>query len=45
MKYPENEIKHILKDRKVDSRISRIDKIFAKYCPKFLDLYASIYGK
>ncbi len=27
-----------------DPRISRIDKILAKFCPKFLDLYASIYG-
>ncbi len=28
----------------VDPRISRIDKILAKFCPKFFDLYASIYG-
>ncbi len=28
-----------------DSRISRIDKIFGENGPKFLDLYASIYGK
>jgi hypothetical protein len=27
-----------------DPRIRRIKKIFAKFCPKFLDLYASIYG-
>jgi hypothetical protein len=27
-----------------DPRISRIEKILAKFCPKFLDLYASIYG-
>jgi hypothetical protein len=28
-----------------DPCISRIDKILVKFCPKFLDLYASIYGK
>ncbi len=28
----------------IDPRISRIYKILAKICPKFLDLYASIYG-
>ncbi len=28
----------------IDPRISRIDKILAKFWPKFLDLYASIYG-
>ncbi len=28
-----------------DPRISRIGKIFPKFCPKFLDLYASIYCK
>ena len=27
-----------------DPRISRIDKIFGENGPKFLDLYASIYG-
>ncbi len=27
-----------------DPRISRIEQIFAKFSPKFLDLYASIYG-
>ena len=27
-----------------DPRISQIDKILAKFRPKFLDLYASIYG-
>jgi hypothetical protein len=27
-----------------DPRISRIEKILGKFCPKFLDLYASIYG-
>ncbi len=27
-----------------DPRITRIEKISAKNCPKFLDLYASIYG-
>ena len=27
-----------------DPRISRTDKILAKFGPKFLDLYASIYG-
>ncbi len=27
-----------------DPRISRIEKIFAQNGPKFLDLYASIYG-
>ncbi len=27
-----------------DPRISQIEKIFAKKLPKFLDLYASIYG-
>ncbi len=26
-----------------DSRISQIVNIFVKFCPKFLDLYASIY--
>ncbi len=28
----------------IDPGISQIDKILAKLCPKFLDLYASIYG-
>jgi hypothetical protein len=28
----------------IDPRISRIYKILAIFCPKFLDLYASIYG-
>jgi hypothetical protein len=28
-----------------DPRISQIEKILVKFCPKFLDLYASIYGK
>ena len=28
-----------------DPRISRIEKIMSKICPKFLDLYGSIYGK
>ena len=28
-----------------DPRISPIDKILTKFCPEFLDLYASIYGK
>jgi hypothetical protein len=28
-----------------DPRISRIEKIFVKFCPKFLYLYASTYGK
>jgi hypothetical protein len=28
-----------------DPRISRIDKIFGENGPKFLDLYASIYGR
>ncbi len=27
-----------------DPGISRIVKILVKFCPKFLDLYASIYG-
>ncbi len=27
-----------------DPHISRIEKILAKFCPKFFDLYASIYG-
>jgi hypothetical protein len=27
-----------------DPHISRIDKILPKFCPKFLNLYASIYG-
>ncbi len=27
-----------------DPRVSRIHKIMSKICPKFLDLYASIYG-
>jgi hypothetical protein len=27
-----------------DQRISQIEKIFVKKWPKFLDLYASIYG-
>ncbi len=27
-----------------DPGISRIDKILVKFCPKFPDLYASIYG-
>ncbi len=27
-----------------DPRISRIEKILVKFCPKFLNLYASIYG-
>ena len=29
---------------KTDPPISRIEKIIYKICPKFLDLYASIYG-
>ncbi len=28
----------------IDPGKSRIDRIWAKFCPKFLDLYASIYG-
>ncbi len=28
----------------IDPRISWIDKILSKICPKFLDLRASIYG-
>ncbi len=28
----------------VDPCISRIDKILAEFCPKFLDLYGSMYG-
>ncbi len=28
-----------------DPCISRIDKIFLKFCPKFLNLYASKYGR
>ncbi len=28
----------------IDPCISRIDKILSKFCPKFLDLYARIYG-
>ncbi len=28
----------------IDPGKSRIYKILAKFCPKFLDLYASIYG-
>jgi hypothetical protein len=35
---------YILGDSFCDPCISRIDKILAKFCPKFLDLYASIYG-
>ncbi len=27
-----------------DPGISQIEKILVKFCPKFLDLYASIYG-
>ncbi len=27
-----------------DLRISQIEKILVKFCPKFLDLYESIYG-
>ena len=27
-----------------DPRISRTEKILVEFCPKFLDLYASIYG-
>jgi hypothetical protein len=34
---------YILGDSFCDPRISRIDKILAKFCPKFLELY-SIYG-
>ncbi len=33
----------ILGDNFCDPSISRIEKILAKFCPKFLDLYASIY--
>ncbi len=34
----------ILGDNFCDPRISRIEKNLAKFCLKFLDLYASIYG-
>jgi hypothetical protein len=27
-----------------DPRISQIEKFLLKFCPKFLDLYVSIYG-
>jgi hypothetical protein len=35
---------YILGDIFCDPRISRIGNILAKFCPKFLGLYASIYG-
>ncbi len=35
---------YILSDSFCYPHISRIDKILAKFCPKFLDLYASVYG-
>ncbi len=39
------EQKTIYFDNKIcDPRISRIEKILAQNCPKFLDLYASICG-
>ncbi len=38
-------MKEINFDHKIcDPRISRIEKILVKNCPKFLDFYASIYG-
>ncbi len=44
---PETHIKrfwYILGDIFCDPCISRIDKLLANFFPKFLDLYASIYG-
>jgi hypothetical protein len=39
------QISFILDDTFYDPGISQIEKILFKICPKFLDLYASIYRK
>ncbi len=36
---------HVPCDKIFDSRISQIEELFAKFLPKFLDLYVSIYSK
>ncbi len=33
----------VSKDQILDPRLSRIEEKYAKFCPKFLYLYASIY--
>ncbi len=35
---------HVSRDQIFGPRVSRIEEIFAKFGPKFLDLFASIYG-